>query len=87
MFEKRIAALEGGAAAVAAASGQSAQFMAITALAHQGDNIVSTSNLYGGTYNQLKVFLPRLGITTKFVNGDSPDDFATAIDDKTKGDE
>ncbi|KAJ5698273.1 hypothetical protein N7462_000278 [Penicillium macrosclerotiorum] len=84
VFEKRIAALEGGVAAVAAASGQSAQFMAITALAHAGDNIVSTSNLYGGTYNQFKVLFPRLGITTKFVNGDAPADIAAAIDDRTK---
>ncbi|KAG0130259.1 Cys/Met metabolism PLP-dependent enzyme-domain-containing protein [Tuber indicum] len=84
VFEKRIAALEGGVAAVAASSGQSAQFMAIAALAHAGDNIVSTSYLYGGTYNQFKVFLPRLGIHTKFVNGDKPEDIAAAIDDKTK---
>lgn len=84
VFEKRMAALEGGVAAVAASSGQAAQFMAISALAQAGDNIVSTSNLYGGTYNQLKVMLPRLGITTKFVNGDKPEDLAAAIDDNTK---
>ncbi|KAF2456772.1 Cys/Met metabolism PLP-dependent enzyme-domain-containing protein [Lineolata rhizophorae] len=84
VFEKRLAALEGGVAAVAASSGQSAQFMAIAALAHTGDNIVSTSNLYGGTYNQLKVMFPRLGIKTKFVVGDRPEDFKAAIDDKTK---
>jgi len=84
VFEKRIAALEGGVAAVAASSGQAAQFMAISALAHAGDNIVSTTNLYGGTYNQLKVFLPRLGINTKFVKGDKAEDFAAVIDDKTK---
>ncbi|KAK4962787.1 Homocysteine/cysteine synthase [Elasticomyces elasticus] len=84
VLEKRIAALEGGVAAVAAASGQSAQFMAIAALCQVGDNIVSTSNLYGGTYNQLKVFMPRLGITTKFVNGDDPEEFRKLIDDKTK---
>lgn len=84
VFEKRIAALEGGVAAVAASSGQSAQFMTLAALAHAGDNIVSTSNLYGGTYNQLKVFLPRLGITTKFAEGDKPEDIAALIDDKTK---
>jgi len=84
VFEKRMAALEGGVAAVAASSGQSAQFMALIALAHAGDNIVSTSFLYGGTYNQLKVMLPRLGIETKFVKGDSVEDFAAAIDDKTK---
>ncbi|KAJ4153088.1 hypothetical protein LMH87_009593 [Akanthomyces muscarius] len=84
VFEKRIAALEGGAAALAASSGQSAQFITINTLAHAGDNIISTSNLYGGTYNQFKVFLPRLGIQTKFVNGDNPDEIAALIDDKTK---
>jgi len=84
VFEKRIAALEGGIGAVAASSGQSAQFMAIAALAHAGDNIVSTSNLYGGTYNQFKVFLPRLGIKTKFLNGENAEDVEKAIDDKTK---
>ncbi|KAJ5745571.1 hypothetical protein N7520_010753 [Penicillium odoratum] len=84
VFEKRIAALEGGIAAVAASSGQAAQFMAISALAHAGDNIVATSNIYGGTYNQFKVLFPRLGITTKFVKGDDPVDIAAAIDDRTK---
>ena len=84
VFEKRIAALEGGAAAIAAASGQSAQFMVIAALAHAGDNIVSTSNLYGGTYNQFKVSFPRLGITTKFVKGDDPGEIEKLIDEKTK---
>jgi O-acetylhomoserine/O-acetylserine sulfhydrylase len=58
--------------------------MVIAALAHAGDNIVATTNLYGGTYNQLKVSLPRLGITTKFVDGDNPEDFAKAIDENTK---
>lgn len=84
VLEKRIAALEGGVAALGVASGQSAQFIAIAALAHAGDNIIATSNLYGGTYNQLKVFFPRLGVQTKFVNGDKPDDFKAAIDEKTK---
>ncbi|KAF2145972.1 uncharacterized protein K452DRAFT_283266 [Aplosporella prunicola CBS 121167] len=84
VFEKRIAALEGGVAAVATASGQAAQFMAIAALCAAGDNIVSTSNLYGGTYNQFKVAFPRLGINTKFVNGDNPEDIKAVIDDKTK---
>jgi O-acetylhomoserine/O-acetylserine sulfhydrylase len=84
VFEKRMAALEGGVAALAASSGQAAQFMAINALAHAGDNIVSTSLLYGGTYNQFKVFLPRLGIQTKFVDGDRVEDIAAAIDDRTK---
>lgn len=58
MLEKRVAALEGGVAAVATASGQSAQFMALAALVSAGDNIVASSSLYGGTYNQLKVFVP-----------------------------
>ena len=84
VFEKRMAALEGGVAALAASSGQAAQFMTIAALAHAGDNIISTSNLYGGTYNQFKVFMPRLGITTKFVDVDKLDDLAKAIDEKTK---
>jgi O-acetylhomoserine/O-acetylserine sulfhydrylase len=84
VLEKRIAALEGGIAAVAASSGQSAQFMTIAALAHAGDNIVSTSNLYGGTYNQFKVMFPRLGIHTKFLTSEKPEDFEAAIDDKTK---
>ena len=84
MFEKRIAALEGGVAAVAASSGQAAQLMTIAALAHTGDNIISTSNLYGGTYNQFKVTFPRLGITTKFVKGDTAADFDALIDEKTK---
>lgn len=84
VFEKRIAALEGGVAGLATGSGQAAQFIAIAAIAKAGDNIVSTSYLYGGTYNQLKVLLPRLGINTKFVEGDDPKDFAKAIDSKTK---
>ncbi|CAE6475207.1 unnamed protein product [Rhizoctonia solani] len=84
VFEKRIAALEGGAAAVAAASGQAAQFMAISTVASAGDNIVSTSYLYGGTYNQFKVLLKKYGITVKFVKDDSPEAFAAAIDENTK---
>ncbi|CAD6936187.1 unnamed protein product [Tilletia caries] len=84
VFEKRIAALEGGVAAVAAASGQSAQALALLSLAGQGDNIVSSSFLYGGSYNQLKVLFPRWGITTKFVKTLDPADFAKAIDEKTK---
>lgn len=84
VFEKRIAALEGGAAAVATASGQAAQFLALATLAKAGDNIVSSSHLYGGTYNQLKCRFPQFGIQTKFVQSDKPEDFAAAIDDKTK---
>ena len=84
VFEKRVAALEGGVAAVATSSGQAAQFLALSTIAQAGDNIVSTSFLYGGTYNQFKVALPRLGIGVKFVEGDSPAAFAKAIDEKTK---
>jgi len=84
VFEQRIAALEGGVAAVATSSGQAAQFLAITTIAQAGDNIVSSSFLYGGTYNQFKVALPRLGINVKFVDGDKPESFRSAIDDKTK---
>lgn len=84
VFEKRIAALEGGVAALATASGQAAQFLAISTIAQAGDNIVSTSFLYGGTYNQFKVTLPRLGINVKFVEGDDPENFRQAIDQNTK---
>ena len=84
VFEQRVAALEGGVAALATASGQAAQFLAISTIAQAGDNIVSTSYLYGGTYNQFKVTLPRLGIAVKFVDGDSVDGFAKAIDANTK---
>ena len=84
VFEKRIAALEGGVAALAVASGQAAQFIALTNILQNGDNFVSTSFIYGGTYNQFKVQFKRLGIQVKFVNGDNPDDFEKAIDDKTK---
>lgn len=83
-FEKRIAALEGGVAALATSSGQAAQFLAIATICEAGDNIVSTSFVYGGTYNQFKVALPRLGINVKFVDGDNPEDFRKAIDDNTK---
>ena len=84
VFEKRIAALEGGVAAVATASGQAAQFTAITNILEAGDNLVSTSFLYGGTYNQFKVQFKRIGINVKFVSGDKAEDFDNAIDDKTK---
>ena len=84
VFEERIAALEGGVAALAVSSGQAAQFTAISTLAQSGENIVSTSLLYGGTYNQFKVTFPRLGINVKFVDGDSPEDFRKLIDEKTK---
>jgi O-acetylhomoserine (thiol)-lyase len=85
VFEKRVAALEGGVAAVATSSGQAAQFLAIATIAQAGDNIVSTSFLYGGTYNQFKVSLPRLGINVKFVQEDSVAAYEAQIDENTKG--
>ncbi len=84
VFEKRIAALEGGVAALAVSSGQAAQFLAITNILEAGDNFVSTSFLYGGTYNQFKVQFKRLGITAKFAKGDEPEEFERLIDAKTK---
>jgi O-acetylhomoserine/O-acetylserine sulfhydrylase len=84
VFEKRVAALEGGVAALATASGQAAQFIALTNILEAGDNLVSTSYLYGGTYNQFKVQFKRLGIKVKFVEGDKPEDFEKLIDNNTK---
>ena len=84
VFEKRIAALEGGLAALATASGQSAQFLTLTTLAEQGDNIVASSHLYGGTYNQLKNTLPRLGIDATFADGPDAASIASLIDEDTK---
>ena len=84
VLEQRIAALEGGIAALATASGQSAQFLALTTIAQSGENIVSTSLLYGGTYNQFKVAFPRLGIDVRFTPDDSPDSFERLIDDQTR---
>jgi len=84
VFEKRIAELEGGVAALATSSGQAAQFIALTNILGAGDNFVSTSFLYGGTYNQFKVQFKRLGIQVKFVEGDKPESFEQAIDSKTK---
>jgi len=84
VFEKRITALEGGAAAVATASGQAAQFLAIATLAQAGDHIVSTPFLYGGTYNQFKVSLPRLGIQVSFTEEDTIEAFEREIKENTK---
>lgn len=84
VFEKRIAALEGGAAALATSSGQSAQFLALNNILSAGDNFVSTSHLYGGTYNQFKNQFKRLGIETRFTPNDNPEEFEKLIDDKTK---
>jgi O-acetylhomoserine (thiol)-lyase len=84
VFEKRMAALEGGVAALATASGQAAQFLTIANIAQAGDNIVSSSLLYGGTYNQFKVTIPRLGIGVKLVDGDDTAALKAAVDAKTK---
>lgn len=84
VFEKRLAALESGTAAVATASGQAAQFLAITNLANAGDNIVSTQFLYGGTYNQFKNSLPRLGINVHFAEEETVEAYAKHIDENTK---
>ncbi|KAJ7131588.1 Cys/Met metabolism PLP-dependent enzyme-domain-containing protein [Mycena crocata] len=84
VFEKRVAALEGGVAAVATASGQSAQLLALTALAESGDNIVASAHLYGGTFNQLKVSFRKFGITTRFVDSTDPAAFASVIDERTR---
>src|SRR6188474_1583179 len=84
VFEKRIAALEGGVAALAVGSGQAAQFIALTNILQAGDNFVSTSFLYGGTYNQFKVSFKRLGIDVRFAEGDKVEAFEKHIDKKTK---
>ncbi|KAI9273214.1 Cys/Met metabolism PLP-dependent enzyme-domain-containing protein [Helicostylum pulchrum] len=84
VFEQRMAALEKGVAATAVSSGQAAQFLTIATICQIGDNIVASSSLYGGTYNQLKVVFPKLGINTKFVQGVDPEEFRKAIDENTK---
>ena len=84
VFEQRMAALEGGVAALATSSGQAAQFLALQTIAKAGDNIVSSSYLYGGTYNQFKVSFPRLGIDVRFAEGDDPSSIESLIDDNTK---
>ncbi len=84
VFEKRIAALEGGVAALAVASGQSAQFIALNNILSAGDHLVSSSRVYGGTYNQFKVAFKRLGITVSFVDSDEPADFEKQINSHTK---
>ncbi|MCS6973531.1 MAG: O-acetylhomoserine aminocarboxypropyltransferase/cysteine synthase [Cyclobacteriaceae bacterium] len=84
VFEKRIAALEGGVAALAVGSGQAAQFIALNNILQAGDNFVTTSFLYGGTYNQFKVSFKRLGIDARFAEGDSVESFEKLIDKNTK---
>ena len=84
VFEKRIAALEGGVAALAVASGQAAQFIALSNILQTGDNFITSSFLYGGSYNQFKVSFKRLGIEARFANGDDPASIESLINDKTK---
>ncbi len=84
VFEKRIAALEGGASALATSSGQSAQFIALNNILEVGDNFVSTSFLYGGTYNQFKSQFKRLGIEVRFTPNEDPKEFEKLIDANTK---
>jgi O-acetylhomoserine (thiol)-lyase len=84
VLEQRVAALEGGAAGLAVASGTSAIFYAVINLAEAGDNIVSARNLYGGTYTQFKEILPKLGIEVRLIDSTDPQNFAAAIDSKTR---
>jgi O-acetylhomoserine (thiol)-lyase len=84
VFEKRVAALEGGAAALATASGQAAETLTILTLAAAGDEIISTTSLYGGTYNLFHYTLPRLGIYVRFVDADDFDGLRAAVNDKTR---
>jgi O-acetylhomoserine (thiol)-lyase len=84
VFEKRIAALEGGAAALATASGQAAETLAITNLANAGEEIISTTSLYGGTYNLFHYTLPKYGIAVRFVDADDFEGIRAAINGKTR---
>lgn len=84
VFEKRIAALEGGVAALATASGQAAQFIALSNILQHGDNFISSTHLYGGTYNQFKVQFKRLGIEARFASIDDLSSFEKLIDENTK---
>ncbi len=84
VLEKRIAALEGGVAGLAVSSGQAAQFIALSNILQAGDNFVTTSHLYGGTYNQFKVQFKRIGIDGRFAEEDTVEAFEKLIDDKTK---
>ncbi|SDM67605.1 O-acetylhomoserine aminocarboxypropyltransferase/cysteine synthase family protein [Siphonobacter aquaeclarae] len=84
VFEKRIAALEGGVAALAVASGHAAQFIAINNITTVGDNFVTTSYLYGGSYNQFKNSFKNIGVEARFADGDKAESFERLIDEKTK---
>lgn len=84
VLEQRVASLEGGVAALAVASGQAAQFLALTSLMEAGDHLVSSSTLYGGTYTQFSVTFRRMGISVTFVDPDNPENFRKAITPRTK---
>jgi O-acetylhomoserine (thiol)-lyase len=84
VFEQRVAAIEGGVAALGLSSGQAAETLSILNLARSGDNIVSSGSLYGGTYNLFTHTLPKVGITTRYVDGSDPSAFGRAIDERTK---
>ena len=84
VFEQRVASLEGGIAGLATSSGQAAQFLALSSLAGQGEEIVAASTLYGGTYTQFDVSFRRIGINVKFVEPDDPENFRKAITPKTR---
>lgn len=84
VFEKRVAALEGGVAALAVGSGQAAQFIALNNILQAGDNFVSSANLYGGTYNQFKVAFKRLGIDARFTKGETAAEYEALIDENTR---
>src|SRR5476651_98654 len=84
VFEKRIAALEGGVAALATASGQGAQFLALNNILQVGDNFVSSPFVYGGTYNQFKVAFKRIGIEARFAKNDKAESIEAQIDENTK---
>ncbi|HEV3200116.1 MAG TPA: aminotransferase class V-fold PLP-dependent enzyme, partial [Bryobacteraceae bacterium] len=84
VFEQRVAAIEGGVAALATSSGQAAQFLALSSLMEQGDELVAASTLYGGTYTQFDVSFRRIGINVKFVEPDDPENFRRAITPRTR---
>src|ERR1035437_8729932 len=84
VFEQRIAALEGGIAALATASGHSAQFLALNTILDHGDNFITSPYLYGGSYNQFKVAFKKYGIEVRFSPNNDPAEFEKLIDDKTK---
>ena len=84
VFEKRMAALHGGVAALATSSGHAAQFLALTNILQNGDNFVSSPYLYGGSYNQFKVSFKKLGIETRFAENDEPENFEALVDENTK---